>query len=224
MAIYVTGDTHGERGRIVWLDSNEEKLTKDDFVIVCGDFGYLYYNNSEENVFLNEIEERPYTLCFVDGNHENFPAIFSYPEEEWNGGKIHRVRKNVIHLMRGQVFTIEGKKIFTMGGAYSIDREMRRLGISYWEEELPSDAEYKEASKNLEKVNNEVDVVLTHTAPKEIIYRMMKNPAREEIELSGFLEWVRYDIKFKQWFFGHWHTDKQVTDKIRALYFDLVKL
>ena len=53
---------------------------------------------------------------------------------------------------------------------------------------------------------------------------MMKNPARKEIELNGFLEWVMYDIKFKQWFFGHWHADKEVTDKIRGIYFDLVKL
>lgn len=67
----------------------------------------------------------------MDGNHENFDLINEYPVEEWCGGKVHIIRcdkegkPKIIHLMRGQVFEIEGKKIFTVGGAYSIDKYMR---------------------------------------------------------------------------------------------------
>lgn len=43
------------------------------------------------------------------------------PIEYWNGGKIHRVRPSVIHLMRGQVFNLQGKMFFTFGGASSHD-------------------------------------------------------------------------------------------------------
>ncbi len=45
----------------------------------------------------------PYTILFLDGNHECFHEIFAYPEEMWNGGRIRRIRPNALHLMRGQV-------------------------------------------------------------------------------------------------------------------------
>ena len=108
--IYVTGDTHGDRFRFIRNMLNDDSWTKDDYLIICGDFGYLFFNNSAEEKFLDFLETKPYTICFCDGNHENFPAIFKYPQEKWNGGNIHRIRKNIIHLMRGQVFTIKNKK------------------------------------------------------------------------------------------------------------------
>ncbi len=223
--IYITGDAHGEQSRFVELNMpGENTWTEDDVLIVCGDFGYLFLNNYAENKFLDDLSFRPYTIAFVDGNHENFPAIYSYPEEEWCGGKIHRIRKNIIHLMRGQVFEIQGKKIFTMGGAYSIDKYMRQEGYSWWKEELPTDAEYKIASENLAKHNFEVDYILSHTAPTEIIRMMGKFPDAHDMELTGYLEWVMHETKFKKWFFGHWHIDKDITDKVRALMFDVVQI
>ena len=220
--IYITGDTHGEQGRFVY--SEEEKTwTESDHIIVCGDFGFLFRNKRAENLFLDDLEKRPYTLCFVDGNHENFPAIFSYPKEKWNGGYIHRIRKNVIHLMRGQVFTIEGKKIFTMGGAYSMDRCMRILGQSYWNEELPSDAEYKEAISNLRENDFTVDYIIAHTAPREIIRRMGNYPDAHDMELTCFLEYCMHEVAHRHFYCGHWHMDKKITDKFTALWFDIVK-
>ena len=115
--ILVTGDTHGENR---WNKANLsviDELTEDDYVIVCGDFGYVFRGSKAENAYLDKMEKLKFNILFVDGNHENFPLLFSYPEELWNGGRIHRIRKNVIHLMRGQVFEIQGKRIFTMGGA-----------------------------------------------------------------------------------------------------------
>ena len=119
--IYVTGDTHGEQNRFI-ASREEKRWTAEDVLIVCGDFGFLFFNDRSENLFLDDLERRPYTVCFLDGNHENFPAIFSYPEEEWCGGRVHRIRRNIIHLMRGQVYEIQGRTIFTMGGAYSMER------------------------------------------------------------------------------------------------------
>ena len=95
-----------------------------DFVIVCGDFGGIWDKDASggwETKMLDELESKPFTTLFVDGNHENFDRLYSYPIEEWNGGKVHKIRPSVIHLMRGQVFTIAGKKIFTFGGAKSHD-------------------------------------------------------------------------------------------------------
>ena len=39
------------------------------------------------------------------------------PVAEWHGGKVHRIRPHVLHLMRGQIFELEGCRFFTMGGA-----------------------------------------------------------------------------------------------------------
>ena len=219
--LHFTGDTHGEQGRFYngFIEYGELGWNENDTLIICGDFGYIFANGPMENAFLDELEKRPYTICFCDGNHENFPAIYSYPVEKWNGGKIHRIRKNVIHLMRGQVYDIDGKKLFSMGGAYSRDKYMRYENLSWWKEELPNDAEYKEAISNLREVGNKVDYIVSHTAPREIIRRMGKYPDAHDMELTGFLEWIMYEVEFEHWYFGHWHTDRDITEKFSALLF-----
>ena len=63
----------------------------------------------------------------------------------------------MIHLMRGQIFTIDGLKFFTFGGAYSIDKMSRAEGISWFPEEIPSREEYEEGWANLEKEDFQVD-------------------------------------------------------------------
>ncbi len=220
---YVTGDTHGDQCRLIY-DSQMGHWSKWDTIFVCGDFGYLFRNNETEKNFLDDLERQPFCLCFVDGNHENFPAIYAYPEEMWNGGRIHRIRKNVIHLMRGQVYTIEGKTFFTMGGAYSIDRWFREKDVSYWEEELPSQAEYQEARKNLSAHKNQVDYILTHTAPLPIIHKMGLQPAPGDLELTRFLTDVYYDVTFRHWYCGHWHRDQDMADNFTVLWFDVREL
>lgn len=218
--IYVTGDTHGDIIRFIENNMGDSSWTKDDFLIICGDFGFVFFDSEQEKQKLDYLESKPYTICFCDGNHENFPRLFSYPQEKWNGGNVHKLRKNVFHLMRGQIFLIDGKKLFTMGGAYSRDRYMRTLNETYWEEELPDDGEYREAVKNLEEHNNSVDVIITHTAPREIIYRMGRHPDEHDMELTGFLEWIMYEVKFDHWYFGHWHTDKTIDEKYTAAYYN----
>lgn len=218
--IYVTGDTHGDQSRFVY-SSEEKRWTEKDVVIVCGDFGFIFNDDYAEKCFLDYLENRPYTLCFIDGNHENFAAISRYPVEEWNGGKVHRIRKNILHLMRGQIFEIQGHSFFTFGGAYSIDRYMRQKDLSYWEEEISSDTEYKEAVSNLKDHDMKVDYILTHTAPKEMVLRMGYNPEPKEWELEGFLEYVMYEVVHKHWYCGHWHQDRDVSDKFTVLWYDI---
>ncbi len=233
--IYVTGDTHGDINRFCELNMpGESSWTNEDYLIICGDFGFVGMNKykfkTDEDAriaadkVLDELSEKPYTILWVDGNHENFKELYEYPVELWNGGKIHRIRKNIFHLMRGQAFVIEGKKFFTMGGAYSIDRYMRKKDFSYWDEELPSNEEYKEATKTLKQNSMEFDYIITHTAPREIIMRMGYYPNPHDMEFTGFLEWIMYECKFKHWYFGHWHEDKAVTDKFTALLFDVIEL
>lgn len=219
--IYFTGDTHGDPVRFIENNMGDAEWGKDDYLIVCGDFGFIFFDNENEHNFLDYLSQKPYTICFCDGNHENFRVLYEYPKEKWNGGYIHRIRNNIIHLMRGQVYEIDGKKVFSLGGGYSRDRYMRILGLSYWEEELPSDDEYREATLNLKENNNAVDIIVSHQAPREIIRRMGKYPDPHDMELTGFLEWIMYEVKFSHWFFGHWHTDKTYDNKYTAVYFNV---
>lgn len=222
--IYITGDVHGDINRFgEAFIPNETSLTENDYLIIGGDFGFIFLNDNEEKGFLDALAKKPYNILFIDGNHENFDVINEYPVEMWNGGKIHRIRENIIHLMRGQVFTIENKKFFTMGGAYSIDKYMRKKGISWWPQELPSDEEYKEATENLLK-NDDIDYIISHTAPREIIRRMGYYPDPHDMELTGFLEWIMYEHKFTHWFFGHFHEDKNLDDRFTALYYDTIEI
>lgn len=234
MNIYVSGDPHGEQGRIYEVD---KMLKEDDMIIFAGDFAYLFKNDFHENRFLDDLEARPYTILFVDGNHENFPAIYSYPEEMWNGGKIHRIRKNIIHMCRGQVFEIAADndtiKLFTFGGGYSLDKATRTEGKTWWPEELPTMKEYDEGKKNLEKHNWEVDYIITHTLNYKSIqvlaamdrYNEIKPLCSDEGPLNFYLEDIREQAKYKEWFFGHFHRDKKIDyTRQRALWFDVVKL
>ncbi|MBP1573141.1 MAG: metallophosphoesterase [Oscillospiraceae bacterium] len=217
--IYITGDTHGDKARFIENNIGDDSWTEQDYLIICGDFGYIFLNDAYEKSVLEILKQKPYTICFCDGNHENFPAIFSYPQEQWNGGKIHRIAPNIIHLMRGQVFDIEGKKIFTMGGAYSIDKHLRKTGYDHWDEELPTMEEYDEARENLAKNQNRVDIVITHTAPTTAINLLGASGTPEEQSLASFLDYLMHNLSYDKWYFGHWHVDKAVTDKLTAVYY-----
>ncbi len=225
--LYVTGDTHGEEGRFTYLQSPLEKyLSEKDKLIVCGDFGYLFKGSKSEKEFLEYMSKKPYQILWVDGNHENFDLIDTYPIELWCGGKVHVIQRDeagtpkIIHLMRGQVFEIEGKKIFTFGGGYSIDKAVRTPHRSWWPQEMPTDEEMKEAIENLQKYNNEVDYIITHTAPEETMYIIHPNHL-EEKPLNNFLEDIRKTVTYKHWYMGHLHQDRDLFRSQTVLFFDV---
>lgn len=227
---YITGDTHGmtDWEKINTSNFPEQKYMSDyyDFLIVVGDFGGIWDGAEQDNYILKTYNQRNFTTLFIDGNHENHDLLDKYPVEEWNGGKVHKISDRVIHLMRGQVYNIFGTTFFTMGGAESTDKEYRKEGESWWAREMPSDEEYEEALRNLEKVNFEVDIVLTHCAPEGYIgknmsavynsdiSRLLANNMAGVVDRSGnrltkfFDELItEHGLKFRHWYFGHYHRD-----------------
>ena len=123
--VYITGDCHADFHRFAKPCFPEQKeMTKDDIVIVCGDFGGVWDYQGEtkqEEYWLDWLESRPFTVLFVDGNHECFTRLYEYPQKEYCGGRVHELRPHVLHLMRGEVFIIQGKRFFAFGGASSHD-------------------------------------------------------------------------------------------------------
>ena len=211
----MTGDCHGnfERFKPEYFPE-QAQMTKRDIVICAGDFGGVWFGDSRDDAALDWLESLPFTLTFVCGNHENYDALERYPVEGWHGGKVHRIRPHVLHLMRGQIFELEGYHFFAMGGAKSHDTEdgilkpgapdfARKLlmlqrkpraryrinHISWWAQEMPSEAEYTEARRNLAKVDWAIDYVITHCAPTSIA--LMENRHNEADPLTDFLQEVR---------------------------------
>ena len=208
---------------------------------------YREAESKEETMILDWLDSRPFTTLFVCGNHENFDRLYQYPIENWHGGKVHKIRESVIHLMRGQVFKIAEKKIFSFGGASSHDIQggvlepddpefekkydtlskgylpFRINHWSWWAQELPSKEEMEEGRRNLAEHNNTVDFIVTHCCASSTQQLLGRERFEDDIE-TRYLEEIRQNIKFKKWFFGHYHDNQNVTEKEILLYEQVIRI
>lgn len=224
VAIYVTGDTHGKATRFSahkWKFG--KTLSRDDIVIVAGNFGFVWDGSKTDSYWLDWFESKPWTTCFIDGNHENHDLLSRYPVFTWNQGDVHVVRPHVLHLMRGEVYSIDGTTIFTMGGASSHDMEFRKEGKTWWRSELPNNAEHEHARKTLEEAEWKVDFVITHDAPSNIALELCAICERDFYPtnpLQRFLEELSEHVQFKRWIHGRYHLDRKIDKRHRAIYGD----
>ena len=243
--LFVSGDNHGNYDlmKLKWFSQSEigKNLTKDDYVVICGDFGLIWnwaetgltvpsnpndkkWDDEELNL-LKVYEHFPWTTVFVDGNHEHHLRLRSYPVTQWNGGKVHQISDSVIHLMRGQVYEVNGKKWFTFGGAESTDKAWRTPYRSWWPEETPSLEEYNEGIRNLRAHDFKVDYVFSHAMPynmKDNIFTYrdsVPNPTTEFM-LQDFYRLINFQI----WCCGHYHLDVNLEDNFRICYNKVVEL
>jgi len=228
--IFITGDIHGDMDLFRFSSKRFPQgtsLTKDDYVIIAGDFGLLWSNipDNRELYNIKWLKNKPWTTLFVDGNHENFSRLNNLPTQEIFGGTVGVVEESVYHLKRGQIYTICGKKFFCFGGALSWDIKYRTLGISYWEEEVPNCAEMDFGLRTLESAQYNVDYIVTHTLPKSLIpiLGFSKNPDDKIDPTISYLDHIANCATFKNWYFGHMHVNKKL-GKFHALFEDIVEI
>ncbi len=173
---------------VKFFNEHEGEYTSEDYLIICGDVGVCGFYASEEAETRRVFRNLPVTTLFIDGNHENFEQLNSYGIDIWNGGKVHFIESGIIHLIRGQVFEIDATRFFTFGGAYSIDKMYHTEGVSWFPEEIPNRMEYEEGWHNLEKVDFQVDCILTHSGPREVVAAMgYGEMSDDEVELRQYL-------------------------------------
>lgn len=256
--IFITADCHGDFRRFTKKERRKlpyeigkEDIGQDDYVIICGDFGLLWRKDKTFEYNLNWLSQLPFTILWVQGNHENYNMIAEYPIEMWCGGKVrHILRDKIILLERGQVFEIQGKTIFTFGGASSHDIQggvldksdpaydiMRREAIikglsyrvlneSWWSQELPTKEEMQEGRDNLEKVGWKVDYVVTHCASTSIqaMIGCKRGNIYEKDILTDYFEELEQKLQYKMWYFGHYHLNAFIDEKHTVLYHPIVIL
>lgn len=222
--IYVTGDMHGDYNL---LSQRKFKRIKDgDTLIVCGDFGFIWKGGMRENKILDKLAKKKYNICFVDGTHENFDLLGNYPVVTFAGGKAHKIRDNVMHLMRGQIFEIEGEKIFAMGGGESPDIDLRFGDGSWSKAEIPTREEMREGADNLEKCKYQVDFIITHEPAQKIknFLKLGDQEAPRVSSLNSYFQELCATCDFTRWYFGSLHLDKFVSASQVAVFQNLIEI
>lgn len=251
--VWVTGDTHAE-----WMTRfstgyfpEQKELDRDDFVIVLGDFG-LWHDDKSERYRLDWLNDKPWTTLWIDGNHENFDRLSEgeFPVVDFHGGKAHRIRDNIYHLMRGYIFDLCGKSFFAFGGASSHDvrdgildpcdyesgeafarvykewsehgRQFRVNHFSWWEQELPSMDEKMLGLKSLGEHDWKVDFVITHCLPQMVASAYgYHEPDAATQYFNAVLE---SGTEFKDWFCGHYHRDDDYMGKYHVRYYRIERI
>ena len=234
MAVYVTGDYHGGVAEHWRLEEGEWPegygLTRDDTLIVAGDFGLPWTFSLDECEEIAWFESRPWTTAFVDGNPERFDHWAERPCEEWRGGLVQRLSPGspIRHLVRGEVYDLDGASVLAMGGATSVDRARRFEGASWWPQELPDAADFSRADAALATRGWRVDYVVTHACSTRMLPRALypdpefRHPDRDR--LTDYLDGLEDRLSFRRWYCGRYRVDRDLDGRHTVLYDRIVRL
>lgn len=128
--IAIAGDWHADAD--YGVSAIEHAAKRDATALIhLGDFGYNFTDD-----YLNSLDDtlrrQGVVLGFVDGNHENFNRLLSWPVA---ADGLRHLRDRIVHLPRGFRWRWGQTRCLAVGGAYSIDRFLRSPGKSWWPEE-----------------------------------------------------------------------------------------
>lgn len=217
--ICITGDMHGDYSR--FHDSRIKKLKKGDFLIICGDFGFIWNGSKKEKRILKKIGRKRFYTLFVEGCHENYDLLNEYPEEEFCGGMVNVVSGRLMRAKRGSMFTLQGHKIFMFGGGQTKEIDIRRESKTWWEDELPSSEEIRQGETSLKKNGYSADYIVTHEPPASL-KEFMDFEVRQISYMHTFFDVVKNDCKFKMWYFGKAHKNKIIPPRYQCLFDEVV--
>ena len=213
--IYVTGDTHGDLER--FKSKQASKLKKGDTLVICGDFGFIWDGSKTEEKTLNWLSHRRYKILFVEGAHENYLMLDKYELEDYCGGRARHIAKNIYMLRRGDVFDIEGRKLFAFGGGDDEEIDLMDLEEEPVLTRLPNDEDVARARDSLAAVNNNVDYIITYDTGFKLksFLQMEQNSFNN---LHAFLDEISRTCTFGKWFFGCYHMDKRIPPNYYGVY------
>ena len=214
---YITGDTHRDFGRIEDFCARINP-TPEDVMIILGDAGINYYGGWRDRDLKRRLAALPLTLFSIHGNHEQRPGkIASYHTALWNGGEVYVEDEfpNLLFAADGSYFSLDGVQTFVMGGAYSVDKDIRLArNWGWWPDEQPDDEARQWAEQQLEKHGWHTDIVLTHTTPLRYepveVFMSCVDQSRVDKSTEEWLDTIEQRLAYKRWYCGHYHTEKTI--------------
>lgn len=236
--IYVTGDLHGEFSDLINFSNSikGKALNKQDYVIVLGDFG-LWPETVNQIKKLSEILN--FTLLFLEGNHEDYRLLESFPKKTLFGGTVRDVY-GVYQLCRSEIFLIptatEKIKIAVCGGGDSRDKLQRIEGIDWFPAEKISEYDVNALIEKVKKHKMEVDFFISHSMSAAVLnewnYELSQNSffGKSHIKITESDYRIRdiiTKLKAKEYLSAHEHFDRTfhlAGKRYRSVYKEFVKL
>ena len=212
--IYITGDTHGD-----YEIFNERKLghlKKGDTLIITGDFGFIWDNSKEEIKSLKKLAKKKFDILFVEGAHENFERLKEYEEVPLHEGTARKIADNIYCLNRGELYCIEDKILFALGGGLPPEADETQPSPS-----LPTDEELEYAVVNLQEQRRSVDLIITHEAPASVKRLIDRCAAINDLNI--FLDTVMHNTRWNKWYFGSLHEDRAVSENLICVFEEVYK-
>lgn len=236
--IYVTGDLHGDFTPLLkFSKSNQGKaLTKNDYVIVLGDLGLW----PETLTQIKELsQELNFTLLFIEGNHEHYPTLESFPQKNMFGSLVHDVY-GIYHLCRSEIYTLplNSKRITiaVCGGGDSQDKNKRTEGVDWFSQEQISEFDVLTLFENAKKHDMEVDYFLSHSLSAAVKAEwnyecssclLCKKSSYELLESDYRIRDIVGALKAQKYLSAHEHVDRDFSlagKQYRSVYKDFVEL
>lgn len=214
--IYLLSDLHGGES-LAGLENYLSFCRDTDLLIILGDVELAFCDTEENHRFTEWFLSLDTPIALVDGNHENFAFLDSFPEEVWCGSTVHRLSDTLVHLERGNIYAIGGHTFFVMGGCKS-SPIWKEQGLWY-EGEEPAETELSLAYAALEERENRVDYVLTHkyeSIPGEAAF--------PPLSLEGLTRYIDERVEFRHWYSGHRHWAGQLDERHTVVYDQLLAI
>lgn len=214
----ITADTHGDYSR--FLHKKIKTLRKDDVLLICGDFGFIWDGSPKEKSILKKIGAKKHKTLFISGGHENHSLLSEYPETELFGGQARCICGNLYMLGSGEIFDIDGLKLFTFGGGQPSDIDVRIENSPWWDQEVPEEQCIDSGRKKLAELGNKVDYIITHEPPASIAEFLDggRSAVSPMSRLNIFFDELKTETEFKMWFFGKLHRNKIIPPKYAAVF------
>ena len=214
----ITGDTHGAvsvRLESIMLEHIEFN-PQETAVIILGDVGFNYYSDKKDWRLKRKASGYGYTLYCLRGNHEMRPSNVEGMKlvyDENIKGEVYTEEEFPLirYFVDGGEYEINGYKMLTIGGAYSVDKFYRlERGLHWFKDEQLSDEEFEAIHK---KVSGKTyDLVFTHAAPSSYeptdLFLDFIDQTKVDVSTPTWLDRIKNDITFGFWCFGHYHADR----------------
>ena len=248
--IFITGDIHGNPGSAISRIYQIDNPTEEDKIIVCGDAGLEYGGiiSADTKYIMSTF---PGEWIIMRGNHDNrywrnhteisetYSSYIARPQDGWiieNNYLIEKQYYNIKYVKDGGgLYHIDSYNFLFIPGAYSVDKYYRlNRNLPYEKEERLNWLEKEFLFTLAEEEFHKIDFVIGHTFPLKMekyyqdLFLSGLNESSIDKSMEQFLNIIMDTIEkhqsFKQYFGGHFHADRQLTEKYTMLYRDVMEV